>query len=205
MKYQTVAWTMLIVLLFCAGLAAAQPYHYYKIDLEYRLGEATVNSVTVEPSQKEMAAPVGLYIAEVVSFDNQILNVTFFDIPLLVLYDTIDPETKEINGGGQFYLNETNVTVYIPYDENAVEINIYDWNLTRLTSIDVKEYAQGVAGEAGKEAQPPIVKPYVETKEEMERWRREAKARKAWKTAWISLGVLAGIAIIIWLWRTRKK
>ena len=196
----------MVVLLFllCTGLAAAQPYHYYKIGLEYSFGEVIVNSVVVEPSQKEMAAPVGLYIAEVVSFDNKILNVTFFDIPLLVLYDTIDPETREINGGGQFYLNETNVTIYVPYDENAVEINVYDWNLTKLASIDVTEYAQGAAGQAGSKGEAPTVAP-VETGEETEQGQEEAKAGQAWNKVWISLGLLVAIIIVFWLWRTRRK
>lgn len=200
-KILAMAFALMIVM---ALQAAAQPFHYYTLDIEYRFGNVSIGSVTVEPSQTELKAPLGQYIAEVVSFDNHILNVTFFDIPLLVLYDTVDPETGEINGGGQVELNETDVTLYAPYFENAAEINVYDWNLTKLASVDVREYAQATAEQGSDEAQQPVAEPEAGTPEEADQQKEEAKGKVFQKAFVIILGVLLFLAFIIWLWRTRR-
>jgi len=140
----------IILLLLLAVSVLAEVNYYYKIDLQYQDGDVSYDRISVEPTFKELQTAEGMYVAEVVSFDNRLLNLTFFDFPLTIFYDTVDPETGEINGGGMTELNETEITLYVPYQENAQEINIYDENLDELLKIDVSYFAKetAVSGEA---------------------------------------------------------
>ncbi|MBI2147344.1 hypothetical protein HYU19_02585 [Candidatus Woesearchaeota archaeon] len=168
MTIKTSRILFIVLLIITASLlplaASAEVLHYYQIDLHYSFGNVTPAAVTVQPSPSPLSTPAGQYLAEVVSSDNQILNVTFFDIPTTVFFDTIDKETGEINGGGQVELNETNVTLYVPYVEDAVEINIYNWSLARMATIDVSEYSEldkdriGDTAAGEERSSPPLEK-----------------------------------------------
>ncbi|MBS3118990.1 hypothetical protein J4417_04940 [Candidatus Woesearchaeota archaeon] len=145
-----------IVLLIFSFSAYAQTNHYYKINLAYQNGDLSATSVKIEPSLNEIKNPKGKYVAEVVSFDNKILNLTFFDIPLFVFWDSVDPETGKIVGGGMFERNKTNITLFIPYYGNGQEINIYDKELNKKLSISISSYAKEI----------PSIKLKTEMKEE---------------------------------------
>jgi hypothetical protein len=138
---KTITIQLLLIFILIAT-ASAQVIHYYNLDLQYNHGGITYSSMYVEPSLKQQPIPSGEFIAEIVSSDNEILNITFFAFPLTLFYDTIDPETGEINGGGMIELNESNTTLYLPYYENAVEINIYDWDLNKKLTIDLNQYVK---------------------------------------------------------------
>ena len=56
-----------IVLLFIlVSFVYADISHYYKIELAYDRGEITYNSISIEPTQKEIDNPGANYIAEII-------------------------------------------------------------------------------------------------------------------------------------------
>lgn len=147
----------MLVFIILSSLVNATISHYYEINLKYKNGDIILKSIQVKPliDQKDLQNIEGGYIAEVISFDNEVLNLTFFDIPTTIIYDNFDPETGEAIGGGVIELNETEVTIKFPYFENAKEINIYDNNITKKLTIDISDYAKNkiTQQEAAKEIQ----------------------------------------------------
>ncbi|MBT4935219.1 hypothetical protein HOL21_04565 [Candidatus Woesearchaeota archaeon] len=191
--------SILIFLLLIVS-ASAQINHYYEIDVGYQRGDISYKSISVKPSQEELKTPEGTYITEVVSFDNQILNVTFFDIPTFILIDYTNPETGEVDGGGMIELNESEVVLYVPYYENAQEINIYDWDLNKKLTINVGSYAKEIVD----------IKEIKETEgldEKEVSPSREIEGEKSIKKVLFAffVGVGGVILLIIILIRLRKK
>ena len=133
------------MLFLLVASVSAQIDHYYNINLVYQQGDLSYKTISVEPSEEKLKTPEGDYIAEVVSFDNKILNLTYFDISTKMFIDSVSPETGEIDYGAIIELNESEVTLYVPYYENAKEINIYDWDLNKKLSIGVGSYAKETA------------------------------------------------------------
>lgn len=178
-----------ILLFLLAVSVSAEVHQYYKIDLKYNNGVLSYNKISVEVLSTKLQIPEGMYVAEVVSFDNEILNLTFFDVPLTVFYDTVDPNTGMINGGGMIELNETEITLYIPYYANAKEINLYDQNLIKKLVIDTSNFAKETA-----------VEELTETKEEIKKEEIIGKEKTLIETSplfKIIKGVFIGAAIII--------
>lgn len=136
-----------VIFLSVLTVAAAEVNHYYKIDISYDIGEITYKSIKIEPAINKVENVKGVYAAEIVSFDNQILEITFFAIPTTVFFDIFDQETGEIIGGGTRELNQSEVTIYVPYYANAREINIYDQDLNLKLSIDVGSYSKEISGD----------------------------------------------------------
>ncbi|MBI2582236.1 hypothetical protein HYV87_03890 [Candidatus Woesearchaeota archaeon] len=132
--------TLIILMVLFSYTTLAEVNHYYKIDLLYNQGNVSYNSLTVEPTIAPVQMVEGRYVAEVVSFNNQILNFTFFDVPLFYFYEEVD-ETGELTGGSAA-LEQAALTLYVPYYSNAKEINIYDQDLIERLHIDVGSYAQ---------------------------------------------------------------
>ncbi|MEK6969753.1 MAG: hypothetical protein AABW48_04970 [Nanoarchaeota archaeon] len=181
---------ILSILLFLLAVSvSAEVYHYYKIDLKYNNGVLSYNKISVEVSSTKLQMPEGMYVAEVVSFNNEILNLTFFAFPLTIFYDAVDLETGEINDGGMIELNETEVTLYVPYYINAKEINIYDQNLIKKLFIDISPFAKETAVEELKEIKEEIKKEEIIEKETV-----LSETSPLFK---IIEGVVIGIAIII--------
>lgn len=132
----------LILLLSFAVSVSAEVRNYYEINLEYNDGEITAKRLTVTASSKELTNSPGTYVAEILSFDDKILNITFFDIPLTIFFDMVNPGTGDVIGGGMKELNETEVTIYVPYYRDAKEVNIYNASLDLQLSIPVDSYAK---------------------------------------------------------------
>ena len=141
--------------------------HYYKIDLVYNQGNLSYKSLTVQPSPQPLQTPEGRYIAEVVSYDNKILNLTFFAIPLTIFYDVADPETGELVDGGVITLEQAQTNLYIPYYDNAKEINIYVQELSRRLTIDTSSYVKDAASVA-EEIIPGELQPDIQQKADLE-------------------------------------
>ena len=161
--------------------------------------------MSVVPSTGKLETPPGLYIAEVVSFDNKILNLTFFDIPTEMFVDYADPETGEIVGGDIIKLNQSSVTLYVPYFENAQEINIYDWDLNKKLTLKVSDFAkdtvvsvEGVGEEEAKIKEGATTAPSEMVEKEPE--------KSMWWLIFIGLGILLLLVLlIIVIVRNRKK
>lgn len=130
------------IVLLLSFSALADINHYYKIDLLYNQGNLSYRNLAVQPSPQPLQNPEGFYVAEVVSYDNKILNLTFFAIPLTIFYDVADPETGALVDGGIIEPQQAQTNLYVPYYADAKEINIYDQELIRRLTIDISSYAK---------------------------------------------------------------
>src|SRR3989338_1926668 len=134
-----IGYLLAALLVIMAVSAAAEVQYYYKIGLEYDRGDLQYTTLSVIPSEKELETPGANYIAELIGPDNKTVAWTLFGISTELLYDIVDPETGEIIGGGLRQLNKSKATLYLPYDESAQRINIYNLNLTKKLTIPVAE------------------------------------------------------------------
>ena len=198
MKKQ-ILFLILGISFFSLVYAIQEPIIYYKLDLDYGYGNIIINSTEIEFSQEKIENYFGFYSAVVLDFNGKTLNLTFFDIPTQIIYDTID-ENGTINGGGIINLNETSFEIYLPYYENAKEIVIYDENLVELTRKDINEYSK---------QREEISEEVVEDKEEQVKSREEIygteslidKLSKYWRILLIILIIL----IIVLFYSLNKK
>lgn len=134
----------LVVFLFMMNLVNAN--YFYNIKLEYDEGD--INYIESEVLTTESFFIRGLYRADLISFDNKVLNNTLFSVPNKVFYDIVD-ENGDVIDGGSFILNQTNFTISLPYYENAKEIRISRFNeetgkFDKVLLIDVGYYAKDV-------------------------------------------------------------
>ena len=145
--------------------------NFYEFNLKYGQGNYSFNSLNIVYLDNNMQKLLGGYVAEIVSFDDKVLNLTFFDIPLLVLYDQFDEETGEVTGGGQIILDEKEITLQLPYYKNAKEINIYDKDLIKMLTIDVSSFSKDISVKKEAELIKKIPEKMEDTiiKEEMEK------------------------------------
>ena len=124
-----------------ATFASADTDHYYKIEIQYSFEELSYSTISVEPSPKDITNTQGQYLTEILSADGDLLNISSFDIPTELFYETAN-EDGQINGGGTIILNESTQTVYLPYFEKAETINIYDLSLNKKLTIDIASFIQ---------------------------------------------------------------
>jgi len=194
---------LILMLFLLVASVSAQIDHFYSINLVYQQGNLSYNIISVEPSEEKLKTPEGDYIAEVVSFDNEVLNLTYFDMSRKMFIDSVNPETEEIDYGAIIELNESEITLYVPYYENAKEINIYDWDLNKKLNIKVDSYAKETAiveeveGEIIEEDQKEIV-----PKKEIE---KEEPIKKVLFGVLIGLGILILLIFILVLFFRKKK
>ena len=132
-----------LVLIFAISLVGAQEIPiYYKLNLNYNEGQINISSIEIQISQDQEKLFIGDYVAEVLDFEEQVLNFTFFNVPNEVYYDYVDPETGEIDGGGISELNQVSFELYVPYYEGAKEIIIYNKFFEELAQIEVSSYSK---------------------------------------------------------------
>lgn len=192
---------ILLLLLLFIPTVSAEVFHYYVIDLIYNHGNLSYTDLRIEQSQIELKAPEGKHIAVVVSTNNSILNITFFAIQLTRISEFADPETGEIIGGKTTILNESDVTLYLPYYANAKEINIYDEDLNKLLTIDVGTYAK-----ESTERKEIVAEKVVLPMEEKKASAREAE--NIFTIMFIVAAIIIGIIflrIIIKRYKTNRK
>ncbi len=121
--------------------AVQEPLIYYKLNLDYSYGDISINSTEIEFSNEEIENFFGLYILEIIDYNNEILDLIFFDVPNEIIYETVNEE-GEISGGGIIELNETSFELFVPYYENAKGIIISDENLNELLKEDISEFSK---------------------------------------------------------------
>ncbi len=191
---------ILPLLLISLLVISVDAMHYFEIDIRYDHGNLSYGAIRVIPSQTELSAIEGKFIAEVVSYDNDILNLTFFSVPRLIFYDKVDPLGK-IVGGGSFERNMSEVRLYVPYYVDAKEINIYDWDLVERLKIDVNDFAkerkvqkEGVLADI--EDEPPVISAEKKVAEPLP---------SGALAVLISLGIILTLVIIITVLKRRKS
>lgn len=194
MKKSIILMLFIIVL---SNIVTAKSVLFYEIKLTYDNENITYNSIQVKPaiSSSEIENIVGGYVAEVINFNDEILNYTFFDIPLTILYDSINPETEEIDSGGIINLNKTEVTIKVPYYENAKEINIYDKNITKKLTIDVSYFSKEIPIEKEEKI---IEKEKIPIKEEVK------EPAKVFRKSYIVYGVIIIMILLIFIFVMKK-
>ena len=186
----------IILIIFLATLALAQINHYYEIQLSYSFGNISYTTVNVKPF--ETKNPEGNYYAQILSPTNSILQQISFGIPISFHYDLVNPETGFIDGGGTVELNETDITLFLPYHENAKEIRIYNPNQTLELIIPVSSFSSEDAVTAENIELPEEKVAQMEAPTKI----KESIIQEITETkpsTQILIGVLIGIGIIILL------
>ena len=138
---------MLFILVLIVPLASAEAFNYYQIALLYDFGELSIKSINVKPLSGQRQETFGEYMAQVITAEGMPLNLTFFAFPQTIRYDAIDPDTGQIAGGGELMLNKTEITLLLPYYDNAarVEIKSFDKGMNQwvtMSTIDVSDYSR---------------------------------------------------------------
>jgi hypothetical protein len=192
---------MFIMLFILTNLVNAATQNIFNLNLEYDNGEIILESMQIESSKDRIDNIPGGYVAEILDFDKNRLNVTFFDIPLKLIYDKFDEKTEEAVSGGMIELNQTKFNLKLPYYENAKEIIIYDKDFNKKLTIDVSSYAKTIPKE-------PEEKPKIEEeKEEPIKKIPETEKKPTNNTVFIIFGIIAFIIllfIIIKIIRSKK-
>lgn len=194
MKHTTIF--LILFLTLSSFSALALPNQYYVINLEYSLSNITLKSIDVSPSFQPPNNPRGEYIAEVLSSDHHILNLTFFGFPTNLRSEIIDPKSGEIIGGFDRQLNESAITLYVPYFDNASQITIYNENLTVKASINVSRFSQ-INNQINKNQENILNKP--------QQIDIEDKTSSTLLYALIAAAVLLVIIVVVLVLLTHKK
>ena len=179
--------------------AIQQPLIYYKLNLDYSYGNISINSTEIEFSNEQIEPLFGFYSIIVKDSNDEILNITFFDVPNEILYDTAD-ENGTINGGGFLELNETNFDILVPYYENAKEIVIYSENLTEMARKDVSEFSKVYIQETGILRNETTPRENIEIRDD--KLNLTEKLASYW---WVLLVILILLVIILINLLTKKK
>jgi hypothetical protein len=197
--------TILITILFLLVISVtASPQLYYILDLENSNDEISLKKISIQPLNEEPIESSGYYVAEVVSFDNEILNLTFFTLTNTILYDTIDNVTGKINGGGIIEENLTEVQVIVPYYNNAKEINIYNKNLNKLLTISVTKYSDNLVESNSLEMEETNVSESsnVLTVEDIPKG--DVKENSYWLWIIVVVGIIILAGLIFFLYQKKK-
>jgi len=135
---------------------------FYKIGMNYNKGAIEITSTDIEFSNEELADNFGKYSMGIMDDKNALIDTVYFGVPNEILYDNINPETGEIDSGGNKTLDEVQFEIYAPYYANAKEIIVYNDKLVELDKIEAWQYSKDVdrnkiisgAGEVPIEEQP---------------------------------------------------
>lgn len=188
---------ILSIIILSATVSAID--HYYEIQLKYSYGDISHDPIKVKPltAETKLENLPGGYVAEIVSFDDEVLNLTFFDFPLEILYDNFDEETGYAVSGGLIELNETDITLKLPYYEDAKDIIIYDEEIEEKLTIDVSPYAKEV---------PTGFKVEIPEELEEEKLPKEEIERKPMDyTLFLLIAFIAVVLIAVFLVKRKKK
>ncbi len=188
----------ILSILFLFSLVGANSYqNYYDLELNYDTGILNLSSVEISFSDYLKNPSFGFWVAEVVNYPDEILNLTFFNIPNQIFWESIDNETGEINEGGIIYLDNFTFNLEIPYYKNAKEINIYNEEFEKVLTIDVSMYSK----------EKPVIQEILQIETQNKSFTKpqeksfEEKIAENW---WIFILVLV-ILLLILFFRTKKK
>ncbi len=192
---------VLLVLSFTVITAQTDFNTYYKLSLNYSEGDINISSVEIEFSQEKIENSFGFYFVEILDYNNDLLNITFFNVPNEILYDTIDPETGEIGGGGSLELDDVLFEIYIPYYENAKDIIIYE-GLSEMVREGISEFSKeqpekDILGEDRDEE--------GKKKEDLEKQAPKESFTERVADYWWVLAIILVILLIILVYSLRKK
>ena len=137
-EYKRHVCQVILLLILLPGVIGA---NYYEIDVEYNKGNLSTSLVRVIPSSEVLENVGADYIAEVLAYDFELRNLTYFSIPHTIFYDDVDEDGK-ISGGGITTLDYVKHKIYVPYYDDAVVIRIYDDKLEEKLIIDLFPFVE---------------------------------------------------------------
>ena len=118
--------------------------HIYEVNIIYNHSTLNYSDLTVRPALPSMQLdnPTGQYLATVIAWNGTDLTKTRFGIPRIIFYDRFDPQTQQAISGGQIEIENTQITLRLPYFENAERIEISGPNITRKLVIPVSTFSK---------------------------------------------------------------
>ena len=112
-------------------------YRCYEIKSHYDNGAVSCVYLKTALIDKEIIRMVGNYVAEITDSEGKVLDVIFFNFPLIILYDAVDSKTGRVISGGKIEKKEADTIVKLPFYENAKTISVYDSSAKKLLTIDI--------------------------------------------------------------------
>lgn len=200
-------------ILFVIPVQAAEQ-NFVELKLNYNSGKlALVESNVIKGDYSNLG---GAYLAKIISFEEKELNQLFFSIPLEIINDVIDPKTGLIIGGNTVILNQLNFSLYIPYYENAKEVEIYNQTGLKILTVNIPQFSKDLCGDnlcqnwesiikcPSDCAKPAVVKEKAEEKP-LEKVAAIVKETASSPWFWVILVAIVTIIVIIVLIVKSKK
>ncbi len=131
---------IILEILILINLVYAYPF-YYDVLLNYDNEDIDIDFVNIIFLDKEIEKNSGEYVMKVLDDNEKTLSEDKFDVFNIVDYDEID-ETGRIVGGGVEEFENLTFEVYIPYNEKAKEIVIYDEGDNEIARKDISMYSK---------------------------------------------------------------
>ena len=181
-RHNHYVFQVILLLVLLPGVIGA---NYYEIDVEYNKGNLSTSLVRVIPSAEVLENVGADYIAEVLAYDFELRNITYFSIPHTILYDDVDENGKVVSGGTTT-LDYVTHKIYVPYYEDAVVIRVYDENLEEKLIIDLFPFVED-----------DIVKDIEKTVQEFEMKNKSEKKFPMALLILFGLVLLAGVVYLI--------
>jgi hypothetical protein len=122
-------------------IAQTEPLIYYKLNINYQEEKLSISTIEIEFFDKPPLQSEGEQKIQAIDSQERILWEINFTIPNKIIYDSIDPETGEIAGGGEISLNQTKFELYVPYHEDAKKLNLIQDN-QEIQKQDISRYSK---------------------------------------------------------------
>ena len=133
---------LMLLISFATLQATIEPNTYYEVSLEYSENQISIKNIEIIIDYREPGNFPGDLISQVLDSKGEVLEEINFEIQNILIYDTIDPETGEIAGGGTEDVSEGEFIIYLPYDKHGTEIKILNEKGDKILSKDVSYYSE---------------------------------------------------------------
>lgn len=134
--------SLFLILFFLGGVCSISSHEkYYELDLNYSDKNLELNSYKIVFLNKQ-DENFGAWSGIVYDFDDNILDLAFFDISNEIFIEHINPETGQFDWNDIIYLDNINLKTHVPYYDNASRIEIYNNELKVALSFDVSMFSK---------------------------------------------------------------
>ncbi len=156
----------LIALFMIIGAVDAfvEPKIYYKVSMEYNNPDVKIKNIDIEFSREEIKNSFGFYSASLADLEGKTIEKSFFSIPKQALAENFD-ENGEAVFGEMIEINKSEFEIYIPYNEKAKTIEIYNESLDMIGEMSIAEYSK----KTKEEVKTPVAR-YEEKDDKKNYW-----------------------------------
>lgn len=132
-KINLILMGIILVTLVLISFAFAEENKIYNVFFNYDGNNLNFDKVIVTQSSgtDKKFQPIEGYVAELISFEDNVLSAFKFDIPNKIL----------VSGGGEIILDSVNFSIDMPYFSNGKTINILDPNKNKILEISVEHFS----------------------------------------------------------------